>query len=83
MHAELRLGSGMIMMGSAGKPDPKNPWSTAPFGIYVMVTDIDAHYARAREAGATIVNELADEFYGRRYSAGDPEGHRWMFVQES
>ena len=28
-HAQLRLGPGMIMMGSGGKPDPKNPWARA------------------------------------------------------
>jgi uncharacterized glyoxalase superfamily protein PhnB len=31
-HAQLRLGAGMIMMGSGGKPDPKNPWATERFG---------------------------------------------------
>jgi uncharacterized glyoxalase superfamily protein PhnB len=80
MHAELRLGSGMIMMGSAGKPDPKNPWSTAPFGIYVMVKEIDAHYARAKAAGAEIVRPIADTDYGaREYSVRDCDGHLWSF----
>jgi uncharacterized glyoxalase superfamily protein PhnB len=50
-------------------------------GVLVNVADVDAHYARAREAGATIVNELDDAFYGRVYVAADPEGHRWMFVR--
>ncbi len=80
MHAELRLGSGMIMMGSAGKPDPKNPWSTEPFGIYVMVKEIDAHYARAKAAGAEIVRPIADTDYGaREYSVRDCDGHLWSF----
>ena len=42
-HAQLRLGAGMIMMGSAGKPDPMNPWATERRGTYVVVADIDVH----------------------------------------
>lgn len=80
MHAELRNGAGMIMMGSASKPDPTNPWSNEPFGIYVQVKDIDAHHARARAAGAEIVRPLADTPYGaREYSVRDCDGHLWSF----
>jgi uncharacterized glyoxalase superfamily protein PhnB len=51
-------------------------------GIHVSVEDVDAHYARAREAGATILSELEDnEGIGQRqYRAEDIEGHRWMFA---
>ena len=80
VHAELRHGAGMIMMGSGGKPDPKNPWSSEPFGIYVMVKEIDAHYARAKAAGAEIVRPIADTDYGaREYSVRDCDGHLWSF----
>ena len=42
--------------------------------------DIDAHYARARAAGAVIVGDLVDQDFGfRTYRAIDPEGHRWFF----
>jgi uncharacterized glyoxalase superfamily protein PhnB len=79
-HAQLRLGSGMIMMGSGGKPDPKNPWATERFGTYVVVPDIEAHYARAKAAGAKIERPLADTEYGsREYSARDCDGHLWSF----
>lgn len=44
--------------------------------------DIDAHFARARAAGARITQEPADQFYGARtYRALDPEGHVWNFRQ--
>jgi uncharacterized glyoxalase superfamily protein PhnB len=44
------------------------------------VDDVDAHFAHAREAGATIAAEPADQFYGdRNYRAIDPEGHQWIF----
>lgn len=83
-HAEMtfadRGDQGMMMLGSARKPDRADPWSTAPFGIYVVVENIDAHYARAKAAGAEIVVELHDTAYGSRdYSARDPEGHLWSF----
>jgi uncharacterized glyoxalase superfamily protein PhnB len=45
--------------------------------------DIDAHCARARAAGARILEEPQDQFYGSRtYRALDPEGHVWNFRQE-
>lgn len=45
--------------------------------------DIDAHCARAKAAGARIIEEPKDQFYGARtYRALDPEGHVWNFRQE-
>lgn len=73
VHAELRLGPGIIMLGSA-------PEDELGFSIYVYVEDLDAHYARARAAGAEIVRPLADTSYGsREYGARDLEGHLWFF----
>jgi len=71
----------VIMLGS-GKhgPGTDNPWDTAKQGIYVYVADVDAHYARAKAAGAEIVMELEDTDYGSRgYSVRDLEGHLWSF----
>jgi uncharacterized glyoxalase superfamily protein PhnB len=80
-HAELSLGSGMIMLsGAAKKPDPKNPWDRVAFGLYAHVEDVDAHYRRAKAAGAEIARELADTSYGaREYSVRDLEGNLWSF----
>jgi uncharacterized glyoxalase superfamily protein PhnB len=57
----------------------KVPWIVD--GVLVYVDDVDAHYERAREAGATILREPEDESYGRLYAAEDLEGHRWMFMK--
>lgn len=47
---------------------------------YIVVPEIDAHYQRARAAGAEIVMEIADQDYGGRvYSVRDLEGHLWSF----
>jgi uncharacterized glyoxalase superfamily protein PhnB len=83
-HAQLELGTGMIMFGQdrengwlGGKaPDPY----ASPQGVYVAVDDPDAHHARAKAAGAEIVRELSDQDYGsREYSARDLEGNLWSF----
>jgi uncharacterized glyoxalase superfamily protein PhnB len=80
VHAQLRFGVGMIMMGSGGQPDPNNPWSAALYGTYVVVEDIDAHFARAKAAGARIERPLTNTDYGsREYSARDCDGHLWSF----
>lgn len=79
-HAELSLGNGMVMFASCGKQGDESPWTTERSGVYAVVTDIDAHYQRAKAAGAEIVRPLADTAYGSRdYSVRDLEGHLWSF----
>jgi uncharacterized glyoxalase superfamily protein PhnB len=57
-----------------------NPWVID--GLWVEVGDVDAHHARAAEAGATIIRGLDEPGIGYRiYTAEDLEGHRWMFGQ--
>ncbi len=73
MHAELKLGPGILMLGSALEDE-------LGFSVYVHVADLEAHSARAWAAGAEIVRELADTSYGtREYGARDLEGHVWFF----
>ena len=82
-HAEMELADGVIMLGCPG-PDYQNPKHAGHVTQeqYVYVDDVDAHFARAKAAGATILEEPADQFYGdRRYRAVDPEGHHWSFAQ--
>jgi len=79
-HAELRLGDGIVMFGGVpadtARPDGDQP----PVTIYAVVSDPDAHYERARAAGAEIVRELTDQPYGsREYGARDLEGNGWSF----
>lgn len=83
-HAELRLGSGIVMIGSArrqndvGVASPR--WVAAVTGaVYVAVKDVEAHHARATVAGAEMVRDLADTDHGREYTARDLEGHLWVF----
>ena len=83
-HAQLRYGTGLVMLGSQrdGELAMQSPYDLGGItqSIYVVVEDADAHYARAVAAGAEILRELTDTPYGSRdYSARDPEGHVWNF----
>ena len=80
-HAEVSIGDGVIMFGTP-EGDYKNPNKLGGVAgsIYVYVDDVDAHYERAKQAGATIAREPEDQFYGdRNYFVHDPEGHEWYF----
>jgi uncharacterized glyoxalase superfamily protein PhnB len=85
-HAELTLGNGMVMLGSVNDTDygrllvrPRDAGGVT-MSIYVIVQDPDAHFARARAAGAEIVREpVTQDYGGRDYTCKDPEGHVWTF----
>jgi hypothetical protein len=72
MHAEMTLDGQLIMMGQ-GSTDwrMQSPSETkvATMGIFIYLNEVDAHYERARDAGAEIVEAPYDEPYGRTYTA--------------
>lgn len=95
-HAEIALDGARVMLATPNREyrSPKrhretcadaarwldNPWVID--GVFVAVDDLDSHYRRAVEAGATILRAPEEPGVGFRiYSAEDPEGHRWMFGQ--
>ena len=81
-HAELSYQGGLIMLGSERPSDLKNGFGLrgGQGWLYVVVDDPDAHYERAKGAGAEIIRELGNQDYGSRdYSARDPEGNIWSF----
>ena len=85
-HSEMKFGDGYLMVGSEWADFVASPASVGgknTQSIHVQLRDgIDAHCDRARAAGAAIVMEPADQFYGdRTYRARDPEGHVWTFAQ--
>jgi PhnB protein len=94
-HGELLAGDGLLML-STPTPAYEAPkqhrlhcesarqWSTVPWvidGVLVYIDDVDAHFAQATQAGATILSPPEGGFPGRRYRVEDLEGHRWMFLQ--
>jgi uncharacterized glyoxalase superfamily protein PhnB len=96
-HVNLEYGGNLLMAGwpGAGYESPRRHAESCesmrktldtPFvvdGVYITVDDIDAHFERAKAAGARILTEVEDNpgVGQRQYRAEDPEGHRWMFAQ--
>jgi uncharacterized glyoxalase superfamily protein PhnB len=84
LHAQLRLGDGMVMLGSERDTDygrlmrsPKDAGGNTQ-SVYVVVADPDSTYARAREKGAEIAVPIRDEAHGgRSFTCLDREGHVW------
>jgi len=82
-HAQLRLGTNVIMLGSV-RPDERmaspQVLGAATQALYVYVDDLDAHFERARSAGAEITSPPRDTDFGsREYQVRDLEGHFWTF----
>jgi uncharacterized glyoxalase superfamily protein PhnB len=87
ISAQLTLGGHMIMVlpvADSGlarfikQPDEVGGAETQ--SCYIVVADADAHYRRARGAGANILLDINDDDQGGRgYACRDPEGHIWSF----
>src|SRR5258708_2652954 len=83
-HAEIGYQDNIVMLATvwreAGMASPLE-LSGVHSQIFCRVDNVDAHYEKARAAGATIVAQPADQPYGERmYRAVDPEGHRWILA---
>jgi uncharacterized glyoxalase superfamily protein PhnB len=91
-RAQLSIGDGALVV--TGRRVASGSWAQDPIefrpprrgvvshAVMVRVPDVDAHYRRARQNGARIVQALTDHPYGeRQYSAEDLAGHRWTFSQ--
>lgn len=88
-HAQLTFGNGMIMLGPVSEKDsewgrlikqPNDIGGAETQSAYLVVSDADAVYAKAKAAGAEILLDIKDEDYGGRgFSCRDLEGHIWNF----
>ncbi len=76
MHAEIRIGDSMIMLGDVA---PGQPPTKAI--LYLYVDNADATYQQAIQAGATSIQKPVDQFYGD-HSGGvtDPGGNQWWIA---
>jgi len=96
-HGEMEVGDGLIMLATPSS-DYESPrhhretceqtrkWLVDPWifdGVLVYVDDLDAHFERAKAAGATILSTIEDGQPGRRYRVEDLEGHRWFFFERN
>jgi uncharacterized glyoxalase superfamily protein PhnB len=86
VHSEMRFGDAAVMIGGEWTADHKSPKSIGGKNtqtVHIQIdTDVDDHCRRAREAGAEILMDPADQFYGARtYRCRDLEGHIWTVAQ--
>jgi uncharacterized glyoxalase superfamily protein PhnB len=82
-HAQLKLGTNVIMLGSV-RPDDgmgsPRALGIATQALCVYVDNLDAHFERARSADAEITGPpKATDFGSREYHVRDLEGHPWTF----
>lgn len=77
MHAEIKIGDSVIMMG-----EPMGELDAAPGWLFVRVADCDATYARAIGAGGESIMEVTDMYHaGERYGGvRDPLGNVWWIA---
>ena len=83
MHAELEApDGGWVHLGQRRTGGFRNPAVVGSTSlVYALVDDVDSHFARAKAAGARIIDEPRDLPYGRSYGCVDPQGHEWYFTQ--
>jgi uncharacterized glyoxalase superfamily protein PhnB len=83
MHAQVKIGDAMLMLGSEFPPDclsPKNRGGTSVF-LHIYTADAEALFARAVKAGCKIQMPMSDCFWGDRYGqVEDPFGHKWSIA---
>ena len=80
VHASVKRGDSLVMFG---KLDESNPHNQGKLGtgvaLYSTVADnedIDAYFRRVKDAGATVIQEPTDQFWGNRdWIVTDPDGY--------
>ncbi len=88
VHASLERGDAQLMLA---RIDPSSTHDQAPLGrgVYLYATvgddeDIDAFYARVKAAGAPVVQEPTDQFWGHRdWGITDPDGYLLFISKET
>jgi uncharacterized glyoxalase superfamily protein PhnB len=84
-HAQMTYGLGMLMLGSVRDDAAARSWvqpdevgGRETTGLYLVVEDCDALYAKAKAEGAEITQELmSPEYGGKSFAVRDPEGRVW------
>ncbi|RDH78941.1 VOC family protein [Mycolicibacterium moriokaense] len=88
IHAALTVNGSTVMLNddfpemSGGKSMTPKALGGSPVTVHLVVTDVDAKFQRAIDAGATVVMPVEDQFWGDRYGVlRDPFGHQWSMGQ--
>src|SRR6267142_2178723 len=86
-HAEIKIGPATLMLADEypeyGIQGP-NALGGTSVAMHLHVDNLDALMQQAKEASATVVRELAEQFYEERsVTEHDPVGHEWLLGQET
>ncbi|HEV7851492.1 MAG TPA: VOC family protein [Mycobacterium sp.] len=88
VHAALAINGSTVMLNddfpemSGGKSMTPKALGGSPVTIHLVVTDVDAKFQQAIDAGASVVMPVDDQFWGDRYGVlRDPFGHQWSMGQ--
>jgi PhnB protein len=88
VHAALNINGSTVMLNddfpeyADGKSSTPKALGGTPVTLHLQVPDVETAFARAVDAGATVVAPLEDQFWGDRYGVvSDPFGHHWSLGQ--
>jgi PhnB protein len=87
MHAEIRIGDSVVMLGDEnpqmGSNSPQTLGGTTA-GLMIYCDNVDQAFERAVQAGAKAISPPTDMFWGDRYGQiSDPFGHKWSIGQHT
>jgi len=84
MHAEVRIGTSIIMMGEENPQQPCKSAETiggSPVSFYIYLENVDEAFRKALEAGAEARMPVEDMFWGDRVgTVQDPFGYNWTLA---
>jgi uncharacterized glyoxalase superfamily protein PhnB len=83
--AQMRLERAVIML-KAARPGCATPVRAGSWtqSLTVFIDDVEAHFERAKAAGAAIAEDLHETEYGeRQYGVEDFAGHHWLFSKHA
>ena len=80
IHAEVRIGDSMVMIGGGGA-GLRWRGESNPATLYLYIDDVDGVYRRALSAGASSLSEPEDQPYGDRVAGvKDSFGNVWYIA---
>ena len=85
MHAAIKIGDSILMLNDEfpeyGGDAAPSAGAGSGVAIHIYLENVDAAFARAVSAGASVKMPLMDQFWGDRYGiVMDPFGHKWSMA---
>ncbi len=75
IHGEITFGDSTIMFGQASEQ-----WGVQNSGLYINIDNADEVFANAITKGASVVQPMSDQVYGRTGGIKDPFGNVWWIT---